>query len=74
MRVDSTIGPKKYKFEGGDKKALALLEKQIISSAFMQKLFESGLAKNAVAVKVLEIEAIRKFVFGDIAIFDSTSA
>ena len=71
VRVDSTISPKKYVFEGGDKNALALLEKQIISSAFMQKLFESGLAKIAVAVKILEIGAIAERInlaFGQLAI------
>lgn len=71
VRVDSTISPKKYEYEGGDRKALALLEKQIISSAFMQKLFESGLAKNAVAVKILEIGAIAERInqaFGQLSI------
>ncbi len=71
VQVNDTGSPKKYKFEGGDKKALALLEKQIISSAFMQKLFESGLAKNAVAVKILEIGAIAERInqaFGRLAL------
>lgn len=58
VKVNTAVGAKKYAFEGGDKKALAILEKQIISSSFMQKLYQSGLAKNAVAVKILEIGAI----------------
>ncbi len=46
---------KKYDFEPGAPEALGMLEKQIISSNFLQKLYETGLTKNAVAVKVLEI-------------------
>lgn len=49
---------KKYGFETRPSLPLALLEKQIISSVFMQKLYESGLTKNAVQVKILEIGAI----------------
>jgi len=49
---------KKYGFETKPSVPLALLEKQIIASVFMQKLYESGLTKNAVQVKILEIGAI----------------
>lgn len=49
---------KKYGFEPRPQEALALLEKQILASTFLQKLYETGLTKNAVAVKVLEIGAI----------------
>lgn len=46
---------KKYDFEPSGATSLDMLEKQIISSNFLQKLYETGLTKNAVAVKVLEI-------------------
>ncbi len=49
---------KKYDFEPRENNALALLEKQIIASNFLQKLYETGLTKNAVAVKIFEIGAI----------------
>ena len=49
---------KKYAFEPNGNAALGLLEKQIVASSFLQKLYETGLTKNAVAVKVLEIGAI----------------
>ena len=53
--VKSMPNLKKYDFEPAAPVALGLLEKQIISSNFLQKLYETGLTKNAVAVKVLEI-------------------
>lgn len=53
--VRSVPNAKKYDFEPGAPEALGMLEKQIISSNFLQKLYETGLTKNAVAVKVLEI-------------------
>ncbi|MEK7581367.1 MAG: F0F1 ATP synthase subunit gamma [Patescibacteria group bacterium] len=56
--VTSVPEAKKYDFEPKGNSALALLEKQIISSNFLQKLYETGLTKNAVAVKILEIGAI----------------
>ncbi len=49
---------KKYEFEPSGNSALGLLEKQIIASSFLQKLYETGLTKNAVTVKVLEIGVI----------------
>lgn len=70
VKLSSAVGAKKYEFEGGYRKALSILEKQIISSTFMQKLFESGLAKNAVSVKILEIGAIAERInaaFGQLA-------
>lgn len=53
--VKSVPNVKKYAFEPAAQLALGMLEKQIISSNFLQKLYETGLTKNAVAVKVLEI-------------------
>jgi len=53
--VKSVPNAKKYDFEPSALEALGMLEKQIISSSFLQKLYETGLTKNAVAVKVLEI-------------------
>lgn len=70
VKLSGTASEKKYEFEGGYRKALSILEKQIISSTFMQKLFESGLAKNAVSVKILEIGAIAERInaaFGQLA-------
>lgn len=56
--VNRVAKAKKYGFETRPSLPLALLEKQIIASVFMQKLYESGLTKNAVQVKILEIGAI----------------
>ncbi len=56
--VETVPKRKKYDFEAHANVPLALLEKQMIASAFLEKLFETGLTKNAVRVKILEIGAI----------------
>lgn len=56
--VKSVPKVKKYGFETKPAAPLGILEKQIIASAFLKKLYETGLTKNAVQVKVLEIGAI----------------
>lgn len=56
--VTDVAKAKNYDFERGAKMPLALLERQIMSSVFVQKLYETGLTKNAVQVKILEIGAI----------------
>lgn len=60
---------KKYLIKPEPKSALTFLEKQIITSGFLQKLYENGLAKSAIRVRILEIgeiaekltEAMEKF-------------
>lgn len=60
---------KKYLIKPEPKTALSFLEKQIITSGFLQKLYENGLAKSAIRVRILEIgeiaekltEAMEKF-------------
>lgn len=56
--VKSVAKEKKYDFETKPSIPLGLLERQIIASAFLRKLYETGLTKNAVQVKILEIGAI----------------
>lgn len=56
--VKSVPKIKKYGFEAKPGVPLGLLERQIIASAFLRKLYETGLTKNAVQVKILEIGAI----------------
>lgn len=60
---------KKYLIKPEPKTALSYLEQQIITSQLLQKMYENGLAKSAIRVKILEIgeiaqklsEAIEKF-------------
>ena len=49
---------KKYLIKPEPVSALTFLEKQILSSSFLQKLFENGLAKGAIRVRILEIGEI----------------
>lgn len=49
---------KKYLIKPEPAAALTFLEKQILSSNLLQKLFENGLAKGAIRVRILEIGEI----------------
>lgn len=52
---DAKVGEKKYKFAPRPYEALSFLEEQVISGKFVQKLYESGLAKFGYRVKILQI-------------------
>ncbi len=52
------VQAKKYLIKPNPKSALVYLENQILTGALLQKLYENGLAKSAVRVKILEIGEI----------------
>lgn len=58
VAVEDVPKVRRYEIEEKRSQVLAALEKQIITSAFMEKLLEAGLTKYAVRVKLLEIGAI----------------
>ena len=55
---ENTYEKKKYLIKPEPVSALTFLEKQILSSNLLQKLFENGLAKGAIRVRILEIGEI----------------
>jgi len=61
---------KKYLVKPEPAAALSFLEKQIITSQLLQKLYENGLAKNAIRVKILEIGEIAERLSENIEKFE----
>ncbi|OGD82973.1 hypothetical protein A3A54_02630 [Candidatus Curtissbacteria bacterium RIFCSPLOWO2_01_FULL_39_62] len=61
---------KKYLIKPEPATALSFLEKQIITSQLLQKLYENGLAKNAIRVKILEIGEIAERLSEHLAKFE----
>lgn len=55
VSVQADVKPKKYLFRPEPGNSLSFLESQIIAGAFVSKLYESGVAKFAARVKLLEI-------------------
>lgn len=55
---DVDVEAKKYLIKPDSKTALEYLEHQLITGNFLQKLYENGLAKSAIRVKILEIGEI----------------
>src|SRR3990167_8846492 len=55
---DLNVEPKKYLIMPSPKVALDYMEKQLITGSLLEKLYENGLAKTAVRIKILEIGEI----------------
>lgn len=64
---ESTREPKKYLFVPSWEEPLAFLEEQIIAAQFLERLYESGLAKYGYRVKILQIGIVSERISSAVA-------
>lgn len=58
VRAGNATEVKKYRIVPDNKSALSYLEQQIVTNQLLQKMYENGLSKGAIRVRILEIGEI----------------